>query len=491
MGKGSRRGPLIPPPRQSPSLRAARQTEQDMHALYVASHGLHLRGEFRAAAMGYRRVMQALGPHHPVGQQGAYDLALLCHQMRINREAVLLMEFYHQAQPRNPDALYNLGIFYGGLGDLPNAARCYRHALALRPDHVATENNLGNVLREMGDLETAELCYRRILARDPVEPESRYNLSYILLLRAQFARGFALYEERWRCESYVAEYGRPDLTTPRLTREDGPCHVYVRHEQGIGDVLQMMRFLPQLVAMGHTVTFEPAVELSPWLEEIDLPEGVTLHHRNDHPPPHDRHISVVSLPHFFGVTTEADIPEPWAPQISPLRLLRMFRILGHDPRPLVGLCWAGSRGHHNDRHRSMPASDLLPLLQRPNTRFVSLQIGERGTELLATLGGATLGGGSELLDVSAHLRDYGDTAALISACTAVVTVDTSIAHCAGTLGVQTFALTSWLSEWRWMLERTDSPWYPSLTLVRQPTLGDWPATVAAAAAHLEALCPSS
>lgn len=479
------RAPLIPPKRPlvvtpKAALAAAQQ-------LLASAEELHRAGQLPAAIRGYRLLLEQLGPSHPLGLRAAFLTALVAYQQQLNDEAILLMSAVRDKHWDNAEVHYNLGIFHHAAGDPTTAAECYRAALAIKPDMATAENNLANALREMGDTDTAQLCYNRLLARDPQDPDARYNLAYITLLRGMLGRGFALYEDRLRSVGYMAEYVRGDLTTPRAVKGQAPCRLFVHQEQGIGDTIQYLRFLPRLLALGHTVTFETPIELGAWLKtlpEVAKLPGLTVITRGEPIPEHDAFLAMMSLPHFVGCEDETEIPPPLplpAPVPSPL-----WTDAG-DTRPVIGLCWAGNPRHRSDHHRSATLAALAPLLARENTRFVSLQVGSRGVDLFTTLPQLELGAGSELVTCSAGLTSFAATAALLRECAAVVTVDTAIAHVAGTLGVRTLVLTSWLSEWRWQLERTDSPWYPSVTVVRQPKLGDWSATAAHARTLLEDL----
>lgn len=456
--------------------------------LLAAAEELQRGGQFHVAFNAYFDLMVKYGPNTNIGNRAGFLAALSLFQMREYAPAIQLMrddvigQDPNHPKWSNPDHHYNLGVLYQAAARPREAINAYLTAMALRPDMAQAENNLGNALREVGDVEAAEICYSRLLSRDPQDPQARYNLSYITLLRGMLARGFELYEDRLQCAGYTAEYHRPDITSPRMKLMQPLCRVFVHQEQGIGDTLQYLRFVPMLAAKGYEVTFESPIELGDWLKALELP-GVTMIKRGEQIPEHDVHLAMMSLPYFCGILSEQDIP---APLLPPVRVPSPLWTAPGDDRPVVGICWAGNAKHRNDHYRSMPIDALAPLLKLPNTRFVSLQVGARGIDLLGALSRLELGAGSELVTCTAGLANFEATAALIQRCAAVVSVDTSILHLAGGLGVRTLALTSWLSEWRWQLERTDSPWYPSVELVRQPTLGDWLATAERARHLLEA-----
>lgn len=484
MSKRSRHvRPMIPPPRTASAVPALQLRQ--FFEIALAAEELQRAGQLPAALRGYRVVMEAVGKRHALGVRCMFLTALCAWQMRIYHEAVLLMEEVRRCDWNNADVHYNLGLFYHGTGRPADAADCYRVALALKPGYAAAENNLGNALRELGDVETAQLCYDRLIERNPTDPEARYNLAHVMLLRGHLEKGFRLYDARWQCAAWIAEYGRRDIATPALTAttpvREG-AHVFVYQEQGIGDCLQFLRYVPKLLALPIRVTLEVPLELGAWAKRaLAGIDRLTVTQRGDPVPAHDFNVSLLSVPTLFPIHDEADIPPVWPLAVS--KPSGLYTRPGDD-REVIGFAWAGNPRHHNDRHRSAPLRDLARLFTRPNTRFVSLQVGRRGVDLFAELPTLAIGPGSEIVECSHAMTDLEATAAIIRQCAAVVTVDTSIAHVAGTLGVRTLILTSWLSEWRWQLERTDSPWYPSVELVRQPTLGDWPATIDRALALL-------
>lgn len=486
MSRRISRGPLIPPNHRQ--LLAKQQREFNLHALVSHAEHLHRTGSLSDAVLAYYALIKQLGPNwleHPVGRRAGFLAGLAAYQLRIYGDAIEFLEAVRAHEPNNPDVHYNLGLLYHAARRPDRAADSYRYALALKPEYAAALNNLGNALRELGDAEGAQACYDQLIASDPADPHARYNLAHVLLLRGDLARGFRLYEDRWRVDAWNAEYGRKDITTPRLRslQVEDAIHLFVHQEQGLGDTLQFIRYLPKLLDLGFIVTFEAPRELGRWFRCLEQPE-LSIITRGEQIPAHHAHVPLLSLPAMFGIQSEADIPPILAPSVTAASPL--WTAPG-DTRPVVGVCFAGNAMHHNDHHRSAPIRDLAALFARPNTRFVSLQVGERAVELLTALPELRLGEGSTLEDVSAHLSDFEVTAALLKRCDAVVTVDTSIAHLAGTLGVRTLVLTSWLSEWRWQLERHDSPWYPTVRLVRQPSLGDWPAAAAECLSLLEDL----
>lgn len=464
-----RRGPLIPP--RNNGVLLMHRSRKSAQVLQQAET-LHKRGQLIPALRLYRIVadVYANERRHPVMLRAMFLAALCAYQMRLYGDAAALMEAVRSAQWENPDVHYNLGLMYDAVGALDQAAESYRVALALKHDNPATETNLGNVLRQMGDEAGAELCYQRVLERAPTDPEARYNLSHVLLVRGDLARGFQEFEQRWACEGYVAEYGRPDLTQPRWTPDSTARRVLVHAEQGFGDTLQFIRYLPVLVERGLEVTFEVQPQLRRLLQQLERPR-LTIISRGDPIPAHDAQIPLLSLTYALG-TDAVSIPPLRPIHAEPGRLE-----LPEFDGIRIGVCWAGNPNHHNNRNRSAALRALAPLFHTPRTHWVSLQVGHGAADFaiaaphLLHWERQTIM--NRLTDVSGHLRDFADTAALIASLDLVITVDTSIAHLAATLGRPTWLLLPHLAEWRWQQGRPDSPWYPTARLFRQPTRGDW------------------
>jgi hypothetical protein len=209
--------------------------------------------------------------------------------------------------------------------------------------------------------------------------------------------------------------------------------------------------------------------LAPLLAEL---EGASLIHARGEPlPPFDCHCPLLSLPLAFGTTREtipAEVPYLFP---APHKIAQWRPAIGQGEQPRIGLTWAGSPTHGNDRNRSIPLPLLRPLLGHPGLRFVALQkdLRDGDAQMLASIKGITFPG--------EELRDFSDTAAVISLLDLVITVDTSVAHLAGAMGKPVWVLLPFSPDWRWLIDRSDSPWYPSARLFRQPAIGDWQSVV--------------
>lgn len=475
MSRRRARPPMVPPAPRRPA-------QPSPAALLLDGEKLHRQGLLAHATRLYRTVLERVEPKSRVWYRALFLSGLVAYQKRIYHEAELLLGVVAEDPTEWKDANlhYNRAMVYAVQGKVPEAIDSYRTCLALDPNHAAAEVHLGNLYRDQGELELASLCYDRVRARAGGDPHADYNLAFVLLQRGDLGEGFRLYDRRWACDGHVSEYGRRDITAPRWHVTDPDHRVLVYCDQGFGDAVQFSRYLPWLV--GHTR--EVILELQPGLMDLFAPMaadlGVQLVRRGDPLPAHDRAISILSLATEHGTTLET-IPTVWTPNLPAGPTLLPTVAPGHQR---LGLVWAGSTAHHNDRRRSADLGALLPhLAQVPNTTWVSLQLEHRGAELLHQLPQhlpALAAAGSRVVDASGLLRDFATTARLLrDECDGLVTVDTSVAHVAGMMGVPTYLMLPAVGEWRWLEGRDDSPWYPSVRLVRQPTDGDWSAVGAA------------
>jgi hypothetical protein len=461
------------------------------HALGIAllrdGELLHRQRDVIRAAHLYRKALDYVRPKSRAFYRAMFMSGLAAYQLRFYAEAAFLLDqvALDPIEWKNPDLHYNRGMVASSMGQTEDAITHYQRCLALNPTYGAAEMHLGNLFRDQGDGETAELCYQRVLARNDDDPHAQYNLAFVLLQRGDLAQGFKLYDARWRCDGHVAEYGRPDLTAPRWRVAEGGQHrVLVFADQGLGDAIQFVRYLPWLLEHTAGVILEVHGALADCFAPYANDPRVTLIPRGAPPPPHDRVISLLSLATEHETTLDR-IPPVLTPAVP-----RGPALLSPDlPGLRVGLVWAGSAAHHNDRLRSAALRDLLPTLATvPGVTWVSVQLEARGAELVHALPEvlpALVASGSQVVDASGKLRTFGDTARLFrDELDALVTVDTSVAHLAGTLGLPTWLMLPEPGEWRWLEGRSDTPWYPSVRLVRQQSRGDWQSVAAQIAQDL-------
>lgn len=436
--------------------------------------------------------------------QGELDRAIASY-----REAARLAPGY-------VDALVNLGAKLKQRGDLQEAAAAYREALAHAPAHAMAlsnlgailneqarpqealelceravaekpglaeaHNNLGNALQSLGRREDAERAFRQALALRPDMASASLNYGFSRLLGGDYAAGLPLLEKRFEASvSLPVHFGLRNLVSEldparRWRGEPAKGTLLVWSDQGLGDSLMTLRYLPLLKARGFSrlvVYGEPALarlfRATPGVDQFiskqePLPAGA-----------YDWHCPNMSLPLAFA--TRVDSIPPQAPLAVPqLDIQKWKEQTSHLPSPRIGLAWAGTRMNPKDAVRSIPLAQFAPLLAVPGLSFVSLQKGD-GAEEIA-------GAPVKIHDWMDRCSDLLDTAALMSQLDLVVTVDTAVVHLAGALGRPVWMLNRYESEWRWMLGREDSPWYPTLRLFRQEAPGEWGAPVARIAAEL-------
>ena len=359
---------------------------------------------------------------------------------------------------------HNLGTALQSLGRLPEAMAELNAAVRSSPNNAGYLSALGSALSDMGRWNDAIEFACRSLAINPESPETHLNLGVLLLRSGQFAQGWNEYEWRWRVKNI--EIGPALSDKPIWNGGDlSGKSILLRSEQGFGDAIQMTRYAPMVKARGGTTVLYCQNHLvrllggAPGIDRVVSWEEA--------PPPCDEHCPLLSLPRIFK-TELTNIPHD-VPYLSPdAELSRRWRErIGGEKRRCVGLVWAGGGGHIKDRQRSLTLKQFEFLRDAGNIRLFSLQKGKPGEQAGASP--------MELTDWTNDLDDFADTAALIDNLDMVVTIDSAVAHLAGAMGKPVWVLLPWVPDWRWMLEQSDSPWYPTMRLFRQKTMDDWQA----------------
>ena len=450
-------------------------------------------------AIGAYRAAIAIDPASAAARTG-YAMALLR-----ERRAIDALDAAMQAcdlAPGLAEAWFVRGAAERALTRYVPARASLERALMLAPGHAHARLALGNTLADLDDLAEAEREIRASIAAEPGLPEAHASLGFVLtargdpkgaiaacddaialdanfaraiwnrstasLLMGDFARGFVDYEERRRDPMFAANFA--GAHGPEW--DGGPLagrRLLVIAEQGLGDAIQFVRFLPLI--SGGSVVLACAPTLVPLLRGMQGVADVVS--RDAAPPLHDCFVFQMSLPRLLGTTVDT-IPSPHGYlKVDPKRALpASARVEG---RRRVGLVWAGNPDHHNDQRRSVPTGALAPLAALEGIDWVNLQRGARGPELSLM---------HRLPAPSSRITDFADTAALVETLDLVIAVDTSVAHLAGALGKTVWILLPHAPDWRWMLNRDDTPWYASARLFRQDRAGDWGAVIERVAAAL-------
>ncbi len=353
---------------------------------------------------------------------------------------------------------------------------CFNQALALHQTHAGALNNRGNLLRSLNRNIEALASYEEALRVAPDDASTHLNVSLSRLLLGDFARGWEEFEWRWQTSQYRdAQKIFPEPLW--LGKESLLGKTILLHaEQGIGDTIQFCRYGSQVAALGATVIIEVQPELKPAL----LGLGCVVLARGEALPPFDYHCPIMSLPLALH-TDLAHIPAMWTGsrylECDTERVSHWRNILGATTLPRIGLAWSGNADFANDRNRSIPLATFANL-QSDRAQFISLQRDIRPTDQTA------LESHQEIRHFGNQLRDFSDTAALIENMDLVISVDTAVAHLAGALGKPVWIVLPVNSDWRWLLDREDTPWYPSARLFRQSRLGDWGPVIASIAADI-------
>ncbi|HEV3162627.1 MAG TPA: DUF6165 family protein [Isosphaeraceae bacterium] len=475
---------------------ALRLRTADADCARSLGNALYLLGRFPEAATTYRHVI-GLRPddadaHCNLGaalaDQGLLVEALACYEeaLRVRPDfmnahynlgnAFRLLERFAEAALSYAQALRlrsdfaeghnNLGIALFRQGRLAEAIVSYRQAILHNPRFTKAHTNLGLAMAESGRLSEALACYQEAIRLEPSYPDAHRNRSLVWLLQGDHERAWPEYEWRWRCN---------DFTPPRFPQpvwNGAPLKgqtVLLYTEQGMGDTLQFVRFARLVQERGGRVLLAAPEPLHPLLAGC---EGVDkLIAREVEPSAFDVHCPLMSLPAVLGLghdvlpsavpylRTDPALVNHWRGELEPLRGLK------------VGIAWQGNPKVLYDRVRSIPLRSFEPLARVEGVQLISLQKGY-GSEQLAALEGRF-----PVFDLAPRLDEatgpFLDTAAVLASLDLVITCDTVLAHVAGALGVRAWVVLPAVPDWRWYLDRTDSPWYPSLRLFRQTHPGSW------------------
>jgi len=395
----------------------------------------------------------------------------LTHLQRYD-EALASLDHALALRPDYPDALYNRGNALKVLKRYDEALASYDRTIAVRPDHADAHNNRGQVLRELARYDEAIASYDRALDLRPRHVMAHCNAAALRLLTGDFERGWAHYDWRWLKKSVIP--AKRNFSQPAWNGGEPIAGktILIHSEQGLGDTIQFCRYVPLVAARGARVIFEVQTPLQALMASLDgaaqvVPKGSPL-------PVLDLHCPLVSLPLAFGTRLET-IPSTTGYLSAQAQHVTAWQSrLEGKRRPRIGLTWSGNRGHERDWERSIGLRTLVPLLDAfgDDVTFFSLQKDVRADD------DALLKERADIFDFGNALADFSDTAALISQLDLVISVDTSVAHLAGALGKPVWILLTYFPDWRWLLGRDDSPWYPTARLFRQGESRTWDGVIA-------------
>jgi Tfp pilus assembly protein PilF len=442
--------------------------QQQAFQLLQSAEKLQATGRLPEAESTCREALK-LQPEHPAI---LHLLGVIVGRMGKFGESLDALGRAAKFQPDSAIIRQNHAFALKSSGQFEAAMREFQEVLKLDPNLAAAHSNLGILLKDLGQLDEAKACYRRAIALKPDYADAHWNLALVLLRQGHFKEGWAEYEWRKYIRSAVP---LPNFPMPQWKGEplNGKT-ILLYPEQGLGDAIQFIRYVPMIAERGGRVI----VACPPTLRQIfepSYPQATFLDFSAQFPPI-DIQCSLVSLPLAFA--TELDSIPANVPYLKTERALVekwSLRLGPHDGRKRVGIAWAGNPAHYNDRNRSIPLVELNPLLNKNNVTFFSLQKEKRPGDLLPP----------SVTDFSVELTDFAETAAFIENLNLVITVDTSIAHLTGAIGKPTWLLLPFVTDWRWLLDRDNSPWYPTMRLFRQRGLGNWKEPVEAIARMLD------
>ncbi|EDY21757.1 TPR repeat-containing protein [Chthoniobacter flavus Ellin428] len=461
-----------------------------------------MRGDLEEAITSFRNALR-LHPGAGHTHRNLGDALLAAGQ---SEEAIASYRSAIAAQPTDAGAHNNLGNVYLHLGQLEDAAACYQRAVDLEPRLIQAQSNLGDMLTKldrpeeglvcaqrvlaldpnfaeghlnmgvaywrMGHFAEAETCYRRAIALNPNFVDAHLNLGLLLLLHGRYEEGWREYEWHWRSGTHASR--RRDLAAPTWdgTPAEGKT-ILTYCDQGFGDTLQFVRYLPLVLEQSRAARLivECQAALIPLLRQLGGPqiEFIPREDSKETSPPHDLHVSFFDFPLVLRRFEPLTTAEPYLKADEEKRAAWRSR-LGPSGKKRVGIAWAGNPAQRDDRRRSMKPEMLRPILTIPDITFVNLQFQPPGP-LPAPIAEAGV------LDVREHIADFADSAALLAELDLIITVDTSVAHLAGALGRPAWVMVSFVPDFRWGIAHTDTPWYPSMRLFRQPRPGDWETVV--------------
>ena len=379
------------------------------------------------------------------------------------KEAIMACERAITIKPDFADAHSNMGNALKDQGKLEEAIAAYERAIAIKPDHAEAYNNTGVVLQQQGKVDEAIAVYEQAIAIKPGYVGAIFNKSLALLLTGEFIQGWKLHEYRWKRKSFETQR---HASLPMWSGKE-PLQgktILLHSEQGLGDTIQFSRYTESLFNLGCRVILEvqpPLVLLLSNLAGISqvVAQGMPL-------PNIDFQIPLMSLP-LACKTVEETIPcvVPYI-SIDTSKIISWSERLGPRTKPRIGIVWSGNAAHKNDHNRSTVLQQWLPMLSN-EYQWISLQkeVRECDREALSIA--------TQIVHFGDEIKDFTDTAALCHLCDVVLSVDTSVAHLAGALGRPVWVLLPFAPDWRWLLDRDDSPWYPTAKLYRQQNIGDW------------------
>ncbi len=422
-----------------------------------------IQGRRDEAVANYKRALQI----EPDLVDALYNLANILQGQGLHDEAIANYRRTIELRPDYAEAHNNLSRSLKECGRLNEAIESCRQAIALRPDMAEAYNNMGLLLRALGHYIEAIENFEKAIELNPDYANAHWNYSLALLASERFTEGWKEYQWRRKTDmEAILDSQRREPSTWDGSSFEGK-KLLIRYEQGMGDNIQFVRYAPMVKARGGTVIFETLKPLLGILKDFEgIDELVEASPDGNPTTQFDLHAFTLDLPGIFGTTVDTipvNVPYLFADEVK----TEYWRNKLADNCFKAGLAWAGSARHTNDRNRSCDLSLFAPLSKIKDVRLYGLQKGPAAAQI------EQVGRMVAVENLGEQFEDFADTAAVIENLDIVISVDTAVLHLAGAMGKKVWALLPFEADWRWMLNRHDSPWYPAMKLFRQTRAGDW------------------
>jgi tetratricopeptide (TPR) repeat protein len=430
-------------------------------AYYNLGNALRDKKQFDDALACYQKVLQ-LNPSHA----DAYvNLGIINRIKGIFSEEIICYQKAIEINPNSIEAYYNLGNALLDNEQFNDAAACYQNVIQINPNIIQAYMYLGLIFRITAHLNEALTCYQKVIQLNPDYAEAHWQMANILLLMEDFKNGWKEYEWLWKTEDFKNR--KRSFSQPPWQGQDiKGLTILLYAEYGFGDTIQFIRYAPLVAKLGATIIVECQKELASLLKSAEGIQNVISH--GEPLPDFDIHCSLMRLPIIFDTSLKnipANIPYITA---NPILVEKWRNRIQHDDSRLkIGLVWAGISMPR--KYCSLEA--FAPFGQLKDVTFYSLQKGKNKDQI------KNPPKGMKLIDYTDEFCDFSDTAAFIENLDLVISIDTSVAHLAGAMGKPVWTLIHFVPDWRWFLNREDSPWYPTMRLFRQSALEDWESVI--------------
>jgi tetratricopeptide (TPR) repeat protein len=401
----------------------------------------------------------------PEYAEAYYNLGAALHTSSRFDEAIDAFKKAITIKPHYAKAHYNLGNTLKELNNFEESIISYKQAITIKQDYIMAHNNLGTILQEQGKIDEAEECYSRAIELKPDYADAHLNKALTALLNGNLKNGWQEYEWRLRTKNYaLRNFNHPMWDGKPLNDKT----ILIHTEQGFGDTIQFIRYLPMIQAQGAGVIFECLPNLICLLKNgTGFDKIIEKKSSGELSEEFDIHVPLLSLPGLFDTTLDS-IPSDVPYIAADPCLIDQWRIRLNDGHKYkIGIVWAGNPNHKKDHNRSCSLSDFATLAEIPESSIYSLQKGPATVEV------DKWPGSEEIINLDNEIHDFADTAAIIANLDLVISVDTVVAHLAGAIGKPVWTLLPFVPDWRWLLNRNDSPWYPNMRLFRQARPNDW------------------